>query len=65
VLFAGVLRADERREFNLGTGLTLKVGDAGAFAFAMGGVPGRSLGNSGQVVTLSITPENFRDFLSQ
>jgi hypothetical protein len=40
--------------------IELRVGDAGAFAFAVNGVPGRTLGRSGQVVTLRITNGNYQ-----
>jgi cytoskeletal protein RodZ len=39
--------------------IVLRVGDAGAFAYLINGVPGRPLGRSGQVVTLRITGGNY------
>jgi hypothetical protein len=62
-LFSGVLEATGRRDFDVGTGLTIKVGNAGVLALAINGQPGRPLGETGEVVTVNITPENLRDFL--
>lgn len=41
----------------------LRVGDPAAFAFSINGREGRSLGRSGEAVTVHITPQNYHDFL--
>ena len=38
--------------------ITLRVGDAGAFAYSINGATGRPLGRNGEVVTVRITNEN-------
>lgn len=38
--------------------ITLRVGDAGAFAYSINGATGRPLGGNGEVVTVRITNEN-------
>ena len=44
-------------------GIDLRIGDAGAFAFAINQRPGRSLGDSGEVVNVSVTPSNYLSFV--
>lgn len=43
--------------------VTLRVGDPGALAIAVNGVPGRPLGQPGMPVTVRITRQNYRDFI--
>jgi cytoskeleton protein RodZ len=45
--------------------ITLRIGDAGAFAFTLNGVQGRPLGRPGEVLTIHITPENARAILTR
>lgn len=42
----------------------LRVGDAGAFTFAINGAPGRSLGRGGEAVSIRITRQNVGEFLA-
>ena len=39
--------------------ITLRVGDAGAVAYSINGAAGKSLGDDGEAVTVSITADNF------
>src|SRR5206468_4936802 len=43
--------------------LTLRVGDPGTFAFTIGGVKGRPLGEPGKPVTVHINRDNYKTFL--
>ena len=43
--------------------IDLQVGDAGAFAYQMNGVDGRSLGRAGDVVTIRILEDTYETFL--
>lgn len=45
--------------------IDLRIGDAGAFAFAINQRPGRSLGGSGEVVDLRVTPSNYLSFVAE
>jgi cytoskeleton protein RodZ len=42
--------------------IRLRVGDPASVSFTLNGVAGRSLGNSGQAVSVRITPQNLREF---
>ena len=42
--------------------IRLRVGDPASVSFTLNGVAGRSLGNSGQPVSVRITPQNLREF---
>jgi cytoskeletal protein RodZ len=42
----------------------LRIGDAGAFTFAINGASGRSLGRGGEAVSIRITRQNFGEFLA-
>ena len=43
----------------------LRIGDPAAFAFSINGMAGRSLGRAGGAVTVHITRQNYREFLSR
>ena len=45
--------------------LTLRVGDPAALTLSLNGAPGRSLGQAGQPVTVTITSQNYRDYLAR
>ena len=62
-LFSRVMRAGERESYEVNDEIVLTVGDAGAFAFAINQQDGRSLGASGEVVTVTITLQNYRGFV--
>ena len=58
-----LMRAGERHVLEATEAITVNVGDAGAFEYTLNEEPGRVLGGSGQVVTETITPDNYRDYL--
>jgi hypothetical protein len=60
-----LLAPGERTRIDARDAVVLRVGDAGRFRFAVNGQTGRTLGNTGQALTIAITPENFRDFLAR
>ena len=55
-IFARVMPAGERQTHPVATEAVVEIGDAGAFAFAVNGREGKSLGDTGQVKTLKLTP---------
>ncbi len=57
------MHAGERIAYEADDEIVLNVGDAGAFAFAINQQRGRSLGASGEVVTVTITLQNYRGFV--
>ncbi len=58
-----LLRKGENERFSAREGVVLRVGDPGALAFSINGVEGRALGKPEEPVTVSITRQNYRDFL--
>ena len=63
VELARLMRAGERHVLKASEAITVNVGDAGAFEYILNGEPGRPLGAGGQVVTETMTPDNYRDYL--
>lgn len=59
-----LLRAGDLRPIEVRDALVLRVGDPGACAFSINGRTGRALGSPGAPVTVRITKDNFRQFLS-
>ncbi|HYT68540.1 MAG TPA: RodZ domain-containing protein [Vicinamibacterales bacterium] len=55
-LFGRVMQAGERETHAFQREAIVEIGDAGAFAFAVNGREGKSLGDKGQVKTLKLTP---------
>ena len=53
-----VLAPGETSQIEARDAIDLRVGDAGAVTFLINGAPGRSLGSSGEVVSVHITPAN-------
>jgi cytoskeleton protein RodZ len=53
-----VLTPGEKSEIEARDAIDLRVGDAGAVTFLINGAVGRSLGSSGEVVSVHITPAN-------
>jgi cytoskeletal protein RodZ len=51
-----VMPAGEKQSFTVAKEAIVEIGDAGAFAYAINGKPGKSLGDTGQVRTLKLTP---------
>lgn len=61
-LFARVMQAGERDTQIVQREAIVEIGDAGAFAFSVNGRPGKSLGDTGQVRTLKLTPATAAQF---
>ncbi len=61
---SGLLKAGERRQIEVRDALVLRVGDPGACAFSINGRAGRPLAAAGAPVTVRITKDNFKQFLS-
>ena len=60
-----VLRAGDREVLVAQGAIELRIGDAAAFAFTINQRPGRSLGASGQVLDVRITPSNYLTFVAE
>ena len=60
-----VLSAGERQVVVARNAIELRIGDAGAFAFTINQRPGRSLGASGAVVNVRVTPSNYLSFVAE
>ena len=60
-----VMRAGDREGFDVLNEATINVGDAAAFEYTLNGQAGRSLGESGEVVTFTVTPDNLTSYLSE
>jgi cytoskeleton protein RodZ len=54
----------ERIAFEVGRSVVLTAGDAAALAVTINGEEARRLGSSGQVVTVRVTPTNFKEYLA-
>jgi cytoskeletal protein RodZ len=54
-----VLAADEAIVIDAAASITLRIGNAGAITYSINELPSRRLGEPGQVVSLSFTPENY------
>jgi hypothetical protein len=59
------LRPGEQARLNVRRGLVLIVGNAGALVVRLNGEAARPLGRPGDVVSVRIGPENFREFLAE
>jgi transcriptional regulator with XRE-family HTH domain len=64
LVFSRVMAAGESLSYDATTEIILNIGDAGAFGFTLNDRDGRSLGDSGEVVTETITPQNYRSFFA-
>jgi cytoskeleton protein RodZ len=58
-----LLQAGERFELEAQRHVELRIGDAGALAMSVNGMPARRLGKSGEPVTLTISADNVKAFL--
>jgi cytoskeletal protein RodZ len=58
------LQPGERQTFDVGRDIVLTAGDAAALDVTLNGAGARRLGASGQVVTVRMTPSNFRNYLA-
>jgi hypothetical protein len=63
-VFAQLLQAGDRQTFAITDEVVLRVGEPGAMSMSINGQPGRPLGRPGQPVTVRITKDNYRAFLS-
>jgi cytoskeletal protein RodZ len=54
----------ERISFEVGRSVVLTAGDAAALAVTLNGEEARPLGSAGQVVTVRVTPANFKEYLA-
>jgi cytoskeleton protein RodZ len=59
-----LMQAGERRAIEARDEVVLRVGDPAAFTYLINDVGGRSVGRAGQPVTVRITPQNYREFIS-
>lgn len=63
-VFGTLLAAGDRKTVDTPSDVTLRVGDPATFAFSINGKPARVPGTAGQAVTVRVTKENFRQFLT-
>jgi cytoskeleton protein RodZ len=63
VMVYRLLNADEHEQVRANQEVVLRIGDAAACTFTVNGRPVRRLGAAEQAVTLTITPENYRELL--
>jgi cytoskeleton protein RodZ len=63
-VFARLLQAGEHQTIEVRDELVMRVGDPAALSFSINGQSGRALGRPGEAVSVRITKDNFRDFLS-
>jgi len=64
-VWSRVMRSGEREVFDVMNEATINVGDAAAFEYTLNGQAGRLLGESGEVVTFTVTPDNLASYLSE
>jgi len=64
-VFAQLMQPGDRHALVVRQGVVLRIGEPGAFAYSINGAGGRPLGRAGQPVTVRITPENYREFITQ
>ena len=62
-LFARTMIGGEERTVRAERNLVLRIGDAGAMVLFINGERTAPLGADGQVVTIRVTPENYRSLL--
>jgi cytoskeleton protein RodZ len=58
------VQTGERLAFEFGRSVVLTAGDAAALAVTINGEEARPLGSAGQVVTVRVTPTNFKEYLA-
>ena len=64
LVFSRVMRSGESATYEAESEIILNIGDAGAFGFALNDQAGRTLGGFGEVATATITPQNYRSFVT-
>jgi cytoskeleton protein RodZ len=60
-----LMNAGDRETITAHVAVSLRVGDPATLTFAVNGAAGRPLGEAGRPVTVSITPQNYRDYLAR
>jgi cytoskeleton protein RodZ len=60
-----IMQPGERQSLQVRDELVLRVGEPAALEYSINGAPGRTLGRSGEPVTVRITPANYREFLGK
>jgi hypothetical protein len=63
-VLARLLQPGERQTLAISDEAVLRIGDPGVLTISINGRSGRTLGPPGQPVNVTITKENFKDFLS-
>jgi len=58
-----LLNAGDRTQIDANEDVVLRVGDPGVLAYTINGSTGRSLGSSGEPVTIHLTRQNYREFV--
>jgi transcriptional regulator with XRE-family HTH domain len=64
-VFATLLNAGDRRTVDATSDVTLRVGDPAVFGLSIDGMPARIPGEPGRAVTVRITRDNLRQFLTR
>ena len=59
------MNAGDRETVTARVAVSLRVGDPAALTFSVNGAAGRTLGDAGRPVTVTITPQNYRDYLAR
>jgi cytoskeletal protein RodZ len=59
-----MLNAGEHMQVEAKDAVDLRVGDPSAIAFTINGVAARALGVAGEAVSIHVTPQNYREYLS-
>jgi len=60
-----LMQRGERQVIDVHDEVVLRVGDPAVFTFSINGMSGRPVGHAGEAVTVRITKQNYREFLSQ
>ena len=64
-VFAHLMTAGGRLQYDVREGVTIRVGDPAAFTFTLDGIPGRALGAAGTPVNLKFNRENYKEVLRE
>ena len=59
-----LLNAGEHTQVEAKDAVDLRIGDPAAFAFTINGAAARALGAAGEAVSVHLTPQNYREYLS-
>jgi cytoskeleton protein RodZ len=61
--FAGTMEAGDQHEVDVHGRVSLTVGDAGVFSYAINGLPARPMGGAGEVTTVVFSAQTYKSFL--